>query len=95
MANGISMEENQSLLALMMMETFTTLRRNQELLHWAGAKLPVVMLQYVYNGDPEDIKVEPHKNAKKVCQTFLWNSKEHTRKNMREGEDSSGTIIDL
>ena len=36
-------------------------RRMTELENHRGAKFPVVIL-YVYNGDPEDIKVEPHKN---------------------------------
>lgn len=43
----------------------------------------MVLLQYVYNGDPEDIKVEPHKNAKKSATPFYGTAKS-TREKMAE-----------
>lgn len=59
-----------------------------------GANLPVVILQYVWNGDPEDIKVEPHKNAKKSAKPFYGTAKS-TQEKIAECQDSSGTVIDL
>ena len=54
-------------------------RRITELEDHKGLKLPLVILQYVYNGDPQDIKLEPHKNAKKSSKPFYG-----TAKSMRE-----------
>ena len=58
-------------------------RRMTELEDNRGAKFPVVILQYVYNGDPEDIKVEPHKNAKKSAKPFYGTAKS-TREKIAE-----------
>ena len=43
----------------------------------------MVLLQYVYNGVPEDIKVEPHKNAKKSA-TPSYGTAKSTREKMAE-----------
>ena len=58
-------------------------RRMTELEDHRGAKFPVVILQYIYNGDPEDIIVEPHKNAKKSAKPFYGTAKS-TREKIAE-----------
>lgn len=50
-------------------------RRITELENHKGVKLPVLILQYVYDGDPRDIKEEPHKNAKKASKPFYRTAK--------------------
>lgn len=45
-------------------------RRLTELEDSDGDKWPIVILQYQYSGDPADIKLEPHKHAKKSSKPF-------------------------
>lgn len=46
-------------------------RRFTELEDYQGNKFPVVILQYKYNGNPEDIKVQPHKSARRLPSHFI------------------------
>lgn len=50
-------------------------RRLTELEDHNGDRSPVVILQYQFSGEPTDIVVEPHKNAKKAPKPFYVTAK--------------------
>ena len=65
-------------------------RRFTELEDYQGHKFPVVILQYKYDGDPEDIKVEPHKSAKKTPKPFYSTAKSTREKIAKKATSALG-----
>lgn len=65
-------------------------RRFMELEDYQGHKFPVVILQYKYDGNPEDIKVEPHKSAKKSPKPFYSTAKSTREKIAKKATSALG-----
>ncbi|CAB4043364.1 Hypothetical predicted protein, partial [Paramuricea clavata] len=65
-------------------------RRLTELEDHSGDKSPVVILQYQFSGDPTDITVEQHKNAKKIPKPFYVTAKSTRDKISQKAQTALG-----